>query len=232
MIFRQLFDYNTYTYTYLIADCQTRKAALIDPVLNQIPAYLQLLNDLDITLDSALDTHVHADHITALGKLREETTCQTYIGKPGDVACADNNLSDGQKIQIGELHLKAMYTPGHTDDSFCFYLEDMNFQNMVFTGDTLLIRGCGRTDFQNGDSEKLYDSLHDTLLALPENTIVYPGHDYKGWSQSTIGEEKHHNPRLQIKKKTEFVDFMNKLILPDPKFMDIAVPANLSCGKT
>lgn len=230
MIFRQLFDYNTYTYTYLLADDNTREAVLIDPVVEQIDFYLQLLDELGLTLTLAMDTHVHADHITALGALREKTGAVTYLGNLGEVDCVDKPLQEGQMLNVGDIEIRVIFTPGHTDNSYIFYIEHCNGR-FVLTGDTLLIRGTGRTDFQNGNAEDLYDNLHNKLLTLPDDTVVYPGHDYKGWTQSSIGEEKEHNPRLQIKNKREFVDFMGNLKLPSPKYMDVAVPANLRCGK-
>ncbi|NRB38026.1 MAG: MBL fold metallo-hydrolase [Pseudomonadales bacterium] len=230
MLLRQLFDYKSYTYSYLLADEKSREAVFIDPVAGQLDYYLQLLNELNLTLKLAVDTHVHADHITALGALREKTGATTYLGKPGDVACADQPLIDGQTLTFGDIKIQVIYTPGHTDDSHSFYIEEAD-SRYAFTGDTLLIRGSGRTDFQNGSAAQLYDSLHNKLLTLPEDTQVFPGHDYKGWSTSTIGEEKAHNPRLRIDNKDEFITFMNNLKLANPKFMDIAVPANLGCGQ-
>lgn len=228
MIFRQLFDYDTYTYTYLLGDEKNRHAVIIDPVVEQMDAYIRLFRELDLNLKVALDTHVHADHVTALGALREVTQCQTFLGNTGDVACASAGLSDGQVIKVGDIEITVLFTPGHTDDSYSFYLQE---ESLVFTGDTLLIRSSGRTDFQNGDANDLYESLHHKLLTLPEDTVVYPAHDYKGWSESTIGEEKRFNPRLLLKNKAEFVEHMKNLKLPSPKFMDVAVPANRQCGK-
>jgi glyoxylase-like metal-dependent hydrolase (beta-lactamase superfamily II) len=173
---------------------------------------------------------VHADHITALGILRDKTGTETFLGNPGGVDCADNPLVEGKDIVVGDITIQVLYTPGHTDDSYTFLVKD-NDQQYAFTGDTLLIRGTGRTDFQNGDANTLYDSLHNKLLKLDDATIVYPGHDYKGWTQSTIGEERAHNPRLNICSKERFAEFMANLNLPNPKFMDVAVPANRSCGK-
>jgi glyoxylase-like metal-dependent hydrolase (beta-lactamase superfamily II) len=230
MIFRQLFDESSYTYTYLIADENTKEACLIDPVLEKGPLYAQLLEELDLKLTHALDTHVHADHVTALGGLRDKYNCITMVGTGNEVECANSGLAHNQEICIGQLKLTVLFTPGHTSDSFCFYLETNN-ERYVFTGDTLLIRGTGRTDFQNGNPEDLYNSLNNIVLALPEDTWVYPGHDYKGWMRSTIAEEKQHNPRINLPTKAAFIDHMNNLNLPDPKMMDIAVPANLSCGK-
>lgn len=227
---RQFFDYTSYTYTYIIHDSSTRAACIIDPVVEQTDQYIKLLNELDLTLDYAIDTHIHADHITALGTLRDKLDCKTLVGKPDQVSCATGGLHDGEFIKVDNLEIKAIYTPGHTDDSYCFLLEEGG-QHMIFTGDTLLIRGCGRTDFQNGDPSQLYDSLHQKILTLPDETIVYPGHDYKGWLSSTVIEERNHNPRLNLSSKEAFVSHMNNLNLPDPKFMDVSVPANLKCGK-
>lgn len=229
MLIRQLFDYETYTYTYLLADEISKDAVLIDPVLGKIDSYIQLLNELQLNLTFALDTHVHADHITALGALRETLGCVTYLGNHGDIDCADNGLNDNQVIKMGELEIHVLFTPGHTDDSYSFYIKDGE-QGYVFTGDTLLIRGSGRTDFQNGNPETLYESLHNVLLKLPGETIVYPGHDYRGNTVSTIAEEKRHNPRVNIVNKSDFIAHMNNLNLPDPKWMDVAVPANRACG--
>lgn len=228
MIFRQLFDSESSTYTYLIADSDSREACLIDPVLEKVETYLVLLSELNLKLMFSIDTHVHADHITASGRLREITDCKSVIGDAG-VSCASELLEDGKYFKIGSLQLKALYTPGHTDNSFCFYLET-KCRKYLFSGDTLLIRGTGRTDFQNGDPKMLFNSLHEKVLKLPEETCVYPGHDYKGWTMSTIKEEKLHNPRLQFQKMADFVQHMNNLKLANPKMMDIAVPANLKCG--
>ncbi len=230
IILRQLFDHETYTYTYLLGCENTREAAIIDPVLGQVEQYIRLLDELDLNLKAALDTHVHADHITALGRLRELTHCETWLGNAGDVDCSDNPLDDGGLVMVGDIDISVVYTPGHTNDSYSFHV-DAGGQGLIFTGDTLFIRGTGRTDFQNGDAGQLYDSLHEKLLLLPNDTIVCPGHDYKGWTVSTIGEEKKHNPRLQIKDRNEFIEFMANLNLPDPKYMDVAVPTNQSCGK-
>ena len=229
MIKRQFFDKESSTYTYLIADKQSREACLIDPVIENIDHYIQLLNELDLTLKIGLDTHIHADHVTALGELKNRTACETYVGNPGEVACATKGLQDNMRFNLGEISIKAIYTPGHTQDSYCFYIDHNG--HYLFTGDTLLIRGTGRTDFQNGDAGLLYESLHNNILLLPEHTVVYPGHDYKGWTQSTILEEKKFNPRIQISDKKTFIEHMNNLNLQEPKKMNIAVPMNLQCGK-
>ncbi len=230
MLFRQLIDAQTSTYTYLLADLSTRDAVLIDPVKGQVSLYLKLLEELELRLSHALDTHVHADHVTALGMLRDLTHCRTYIGHEGSVSCSDESLEEGMLIPFGSYGLRVRYTPGHTDDSHCFVLEGAPSKT-VFTGDTLLIRGSGRTDFQNGSSSDLYNSLHNILLELDGDTQVYPGHDYQGMTVSSISEERHHNPRLQWSKE-EFIRQMDSLELPNPKFIDIAVPANLQCGKS
>jgi len=231
MIFRQLFERESSTYTYLIACAETREAALIDTVKTEVPKYLQLLNELNLKLVYALDTHTHADHITGAGALRDATECKTLLGEEAGSPCVSQGLRDGQQITIGKLTLTALYTPGHTDDSYSFVLHDAG-QTFVFTGDTLLIRGTGRTDFQNGSAQDQYHSLFSKLLALPDHSWVYPGHDYKGWMLSTIGEEKAHNPRLQVEDVDAYVQLMNNLKLPNPQLMDIAVPANRACGKS
>lgn len=230
MIFRQLFERESSTYTYLIACPETRAAALIDTVKTEVPKYLQLLRELGLTLVYALDTHTHADHITGAGELRDLTSCQTLLGEEAHSACVSHGLKDGEKIQVGTLTLTALYTPGHTDDSYCYWLEHRD-ESYLFTGDTLLIRGTGRTDFQNGNARDQYHSLFNKLLTLPDATHVYPGHDYKGWSLSSIAEEKAHNPRLQVPNVDAYIELMNNLKLPNPSLMDIAVPANRACGK-
>lgn len=228
MIFRQLFEKNSSTYTYLLADEETREAVLIDPVTEETELYLRLLNELDLQLTTAMDTHTHADHITALGRLREETGCVTLMGAQAGSDCASGSFYDQQEIQVGNLIFKALHTPGHTDDSYSFLLEQAG-QHYLFSGDTLLIRGTGRTDFQNGNADDQYASLK-RLLALPDTTWVYPAHDYKGWMVSTISEEKRHNPRLQVADAGEYKQIMDNLNLPNPKMMDVAVPANRACG--
>ncbi len=226
MIFRQLFDMDSCTYTYLLGCQETKKAVLIDPVKVQMASYMRLLQELGLTLEVAMDTHVHADHITALGQLRQETGCRTMLGKQTKAECVSETFQEGDTIQVGQqITIKPLYTPGHTDDSYCFVVDDK-----VFTGDTLLIRGTGRTDFQNGNAMDQYHSLFDKLLMLPDDTIVYPGHDYRGNTKSYIGEEKAHNPRLQVQTVDAYVELMNHLDLPNPKYMDVAVPSNLGCG--
>src|SRR5262245_1335422 len=225
MIFRQLFDSVSGTYTYLLASRRGGEALIIDPVLDKVDRYLQLVNELDLRLVKAVDTHVHADHITGLGALRDHTRCITVMGEMSKVDVVSLRVAEGDKLGIEGLALDVLYTPGHTDDSYSFLAGDR-----VFTGDTLLIRGTGRTDFQNGDAIAQYDSLFNKLLRLPDETLVYPGHDYKGDTVSTIGEEKACNPRLQVGSVQEYADLMNGLGLPRPRLMDVAVPANLRLG--
>ena len=226
MIFRQLFDATSGTYTYLVAKRTGGEALLIDPVVENVAQYLQLIEQLGLKLIYAIDTHVHADHITGLGELRDKAGCTTIMGAHTKAECVSRRVKDGETIDVDGLKLHAMYTPGHTDDSYSFRMPDR-----VFTGDTLLIRGTGRTDFQNGDPYAQYDSLFNKLLKLPEETLVYPAHDYKGWTVSTIGEEIRHNPRLQVRSVEEHAAIMRHLNLPDPTLMDVAVPANLECGR-
>lgn len=225
MIFRQLFDTNSSTYTYLIASRNNGEALLIDPVIEHTDRYTQLINELDLNLVLAVDTHIHADHITALGQLRETVGCATAMGEQTNAECVNTHFSDGEKFTLDGIDIQALYTPGHTDDSYSFLMPDR-----VLTGDTLLIRGTGRTDFQNGDAGTQYDSLFKRLLTLPEHTLVYPGHDYNGMTVSTIGEEKNHNPRLQVSDRDAYIELMNGLDLDNPRLMDIAVPANQRCG--
>jgi sulfur dioxygenase len=225
MIFRQLFDSVSGTYSYLMASRRGGEALIIDPVLEKVDRYLQLVNELDLKLVKAVDTHIHADHITGLGALRDRTHCITVMGDMAKVDVVSMRVTEGDKLTIEGMALDVLYTPGHTDDSYSFLMNDR-----VFTGDTLLIRGTGRTDFQNGSSRAQYESLFGKLLKLPEETLVYPAHDYKGDTVSTIGEEKRYNPRLQVKSIDEYVELMGKLNLPNPKMMDVAVPANLRQG--
>ncbi len=225
MIFRQLFDRVSCTYTYLIAERDTGEAILVDPVITNVPQYLQLIDELDLSLILGIDTHIHADHVTGLGALREETLCAIAMGEQAKADCVNYKVRDGEQLKVGDICLDVIYTPGHTDDSYSFHV-----QGRVLTGDTLLIRGTGRTDFQNGDPAAQYDSLFNKLLKLPDDTIVYPAHDYSGMTISTIGEEKRYNPRLQVSSEDEYIDMMNSLELEDPKLMDIAVPSNLACG--
>ena len=225
MIFRQLFEPISGTYTYLIASRRGGEALIIDPVLEKVDRYLQLIRDLDLKLVKAADTHLHADHITGLGALRDHTHCITVMGEQSSVDVVSMRLADGDKLGIEGVDLDVIYTPGHTDDSYSFLMGDR-----VFTGDTLLIRGTGRTDFQNGDPRAQYESIFGRLLRLPDETLVFPAHDYKGDTVSTIGEERRCNPRLQVKNVDEYAALMNGLNLSNPKMMDVAVPANMRQG--
>ncbi|MDA0261903.1 MAG: MBL fold metallo-hydrolase [Proteobacteria bacterium] len=225
MIFRQMFDNVSSAYTYLMANRHGGEALIIDPVYERVEHYLKLLEELDLKLAKAVDTHVHADHITGLGALRYRTKCITVMGRSSSVDVVSMRVDDGDTIEVEGIRLEVIYTPGHTDDSYCFRAADR-----VFTGDTLLIRGTGRTDFQNGDPAKAYRSLFEKLLTLPDDTLVFPGHDYKGDTVSTIGEERAHNPRLQVQSAEEYVELMNGLNLANPKMMDVAVPANQRIG--
>lgn len=231
MIFRQLFDAESSTYTYVLASGVGREALIIDPVKQQVDQYLSLISDLDLKLVRAIDTHTHADHITGLGDLRDRTGCVTVMGEFTKATCVSSNIRDGETILLDGIKLQAMYTPGHTDESFSFVLNPAK-PEAVFSGDVLLIRGSGRTDFQGGDAAKSWDSIVNKLFHLPDDTTLYPAHDYKGWTSSSIGEEKRSNPRLAGKSKEEYVRIMNDLNLPNPKMMDVAVPANLACGQT
>ena len=231
MIFRQLFDPVSSTYTYLLASGRGREALIIDPVKELLDHYLRLIADLELKLVRAIDTHTHADHITALGALRDHTGCITLMGEFTKAQCVSANVREGEHIDVDGIRLQALYTPGHTDESFSFLLNPAR-PEAVFSGDVLLIRGTGRTDFQGGDPRKSWDSIVNKLFRLPDDTTLYPGHDYKGWTSSSIGEEKRANPRLAGKSEAEYVSLMNNLNLPNPKMMDVAVPANLACGQT
>src|SRR4051795_6552207 len=225
MIFRQLFDSVSGTYSYLLASRAGGEALILDPVLEKADRYCQLLRELDLRLVKAVDTHLHADHVTGLGELRDRTQCITIMGEQSKADVVSMRVSDGDKVMIEGLSLDVMYTPGHTDDSYSYLMADR-----VFTGDTLLIRGTGRTDFQNGSARAQYDSIFGRLLKLPDETMVFPAHDYKGDTVSTIGEEKRFNPRLQVRSIDEYVELMSNLKLPNPKMMDVAVPANMHVG--
>ena len=225
MIFRQLYDNVSGTYTYLLASRHGGEALIVDPVLERVDRYIQLLTELDLRLVKAVDTHLHADHVTGLAALRDRTQCITVMGEHTRADVVSMRIGDGDKIGIEGLSLGVIHTPGHTDNSYSFTMADR-----VFTGDTLLIRGTGRTDFQNGDARAQYNSIFNRLLKLPDATLVFPAHDYKGEMVSTIGEEKAFNPRLQVKSVDEYVELMNNLKLPNPKMMDVAVPANSKIG--
>ena len=225
MIFRQLFDSVSGTYSYLLASRPGGEALILDPVLEKVDRYCQLLRELDLKLVKAVDTHLHADHVTGLGELRDRTHCVTIMGEQSRADVVAMRVAEGDKVTIEGITLDVMYTPGHTDDSYSYLMGDR-----VFTGDTLLIRGTGRTDFQNGSARAQYDSIFNRLLKLPEETMVFPAHDYKGDTVSTIGEEKRYNPRLQVRSVDEYVELMGNLKLPNPKLMDVVVPANMHVG--
>jgi glyoxylase-like metal-dependent hydrolase (beta-lactamase superfamily II)/rhodanese-related sulfurtransferase len=225
MIFRQLFDSVSGTYSYLLASRAGGEALILDPVLEKVDRYCQLLRELDLRLVKAVDTHLHADHVTGLGELRDRTHCVTIMGEQSMADVVAMRVTEGDRVTIEGLSLDVMYTPGHTDDSYSYLMGDR-----VFTGDTLLIRGTGRTDFQNGSARAQYDSIFGRLLKLPDETMVFPAHDYKGDTVSTIGEEKRFNPRLQVRSVDEYVELMNNLNLPNPKLMDVVLPANMHVG--
>ena len=222
MIFEQLFDQKSSTYTYIIASGEGREALIIDPVIEHSDEYSTILNNLDLKLVKVIDTHIHADHISALNELNKRTNCIRVMGEKSKSEVIDLRIKDGEKIKVEEVELQAIYTPGHTDCSYSFLMNDR-----VFTGDTLLINGSGRTDFQNGNAYDAYDSIFNKLLKLPEKTLVFPAHDYNGKKYSTIENEKNNNPRLQVSSKEEYADIMNNLKLANPKMMDVAVPANV-----
>ena len=227
MVFQQLFESQTSTYTYLLACERTREALLIDPVLEMLARDLKLIDELGLKLLYVLDTHIHADHITAAGEIRKARPgVRTAVSGRSGVECADLSLADGENIRVGDLRLRVLQTPGHTDSCVAYSMDDR-----VFTGDTLLIRGCGRTDFQQGSSDLLYESVHQKLFTLPDAVLVYPGHDYKGFTSSTIGDEKRLNPRLGGgRTKDQFRQIMSELKLADPARIKESVPANLGCG--
>jgi glyoxylase-like metal-dependent hydrolase (beta-lactamase superfamily II)/rhodanese-related sulfurtransferase len=225
MIFRQLFDSLSGTYSYLLASRAGGEALILDPVLEKVDRYCQLLRELDLRLVKAVDTHLHADHVTGLGELRDRTHCVTIMGEQSKADVVAMRVGDGDRVMIEGLSLDVIYTPGHTDDSYSYLMGDR-----VFTGDTLLIRGTGRTDFQNGSARAQYDSIFNRLLKLPDETMVFPAHDYKGDTVSTIGEEKRFNPRLQVRSVDEYIELMSNLKLPNPKLMDVVLPANMHVG--
>lgn len=226
MLFRQLFDQATWTYTYLIADLVTREAVLVDPVLEQVERDYKLLNELGLVLKYCLETHIHADHITGTGKLRELTGCEGVVPQNANAACANRYIQHGEILTVGNVNIQAIETHGHTNSHMSYLVNG----NRVLTGDALFIRGCGRTDFQSGDAGTLYDHVTQRLLTLPDETLVYPAHDYKGQTVSTIVEEKRFNPRFVGKDRASFIQFMDTLNLPDPKKIMEAVPANERCG--
>ena len=225
MIFKQVFDQKSSTYTYIIASAEGREALIIDPVLENVEDYIKLLNELNLKLVKVIDTHIHADHVTGAGKLRDKTQCVTIMGEHTPTDAVEIKVKDEEIIKLDQLKIKALYTPGHTSDSFSFLMD-----NYLFSGDTLLINGTGRTDFQNGNSKDAYNSLFNRLLKLPDETLVYPAHDYKGEKVSTIGKEKKFNPRLQVNNVEEYVEIMNNLNLKKPAAIDFNVANNLKLG--
>jgi len=225
MIFKQVFDTKTSTYTYLIASAKGREAVIIDPVIDNVDDYIQLLKDLDLKLVKVIDTHIHADHVTGASKLKQATNCTTLMGEHTPADAVEIKVKDNELINIDGLNIRSIYTPGHTVESYSFLLD-----NYLFSGDALLINGTGRTDFQNGSSKDSYHSIFDKLLKLPEETLLYPGHDYNGQKVSTIGKEKKLNPRLQVKNVDEYIEIMSNLNLSKPEMMDSNVSKNIQLG--
>ena len=225
MIFKQVFDKKSSTYTYIIASAEGREALIIDPVLDNVEDYIKILNQLNLKLVKVIDTHIHADHVTGAGKLRDKTKCVTIMGEHTPTDAVELKVKDDEIIKLDKLNFRAIYTPGHTSDSFCFLMD-----KYLFSGDTLLINGTGRTDFQNGNSTDAYNSIFNRLLKLPEDTLLYPAHDYKGETVSTIGKEKRSNPRLQVRNVDEYVEIMNNLDLKKPEKIDYNVSSNLKLG--
>ena len=225
MIFKQVFDQKSSTYTYLIASAEGREALIIDPVLENVVDYINLLKELNLKLVKVIDTHIHADHVTGAGKLRDKTKCVTIMGEHTPTDAVEVKVKDEEIIKLDQLKIKALYTPGHTSDSFSFLMD-----NCLFSGDTLLINGTGRTDFQNGSSADAYNSIFNKLLTLPDETLLYPAHDYKGEKVSTIGKEKKFNPRLQVNNVDEYINMMNNLNLKKPAAIDFNVASNLRLG--
>ena len=225
MIFKQVFDTKSSTYTYIIASAEGREALIIDPVLENVEDYIKILNQLNLKLVKVIDTHIHADHVTGAGKLRDKTKCVTIMGEHTPTDAVEVKVKDDEIIKLDKLNFRALYTPGHTSDSFCFLMN-----NYLFSGDTLLINGTGRTDFQNGSSKDAYNSIFNRLLKLPDETLLYPAHDYKGETVSTIGKEKRYNPRLQVRNVDEYVDIMSNLNLKKPEKIDFNVESNLKLG--
>ena len=225
MIFKQVFDKESSTYTYIIASSEGREALIIDPVLDNVEDYIKILNQLNLKLVKVIDTHIHADHVTGAGKLRDKTKCVTIMGEHTPTDAVELKVKDDEIIKLDKLNFRAIYTPGHTSDSFCFLMD-----KYLFSGDTLLINGTGRTDFQNGNSTDAYNSIFNRLLKLPEDTLLYPAHDYKGETVSTIGKEKRSNPRLQVRNVDEYIEIMNNLNLKKPEKIDYNVSSNLKLG--
>jgi len=225
MIFKQVFDKKSSTFTYLIASSEGREALIIDPVIENVDNYIQLLNELDLKLVKVIDTHIHADHVTGASKLKDKTKCITIMGDHTPADSVEIKVKDGELIKLDQLELRAIYTPGHTSDSFSFLMN-----NYLFSGDTLLINGTGRTDFQNGNAKDAYDSIFNKLLKLPDETLLYPAHDYKGENVSTIGKEKKLNPRLQVENVNQYIEIMNNLNLQKPASLDFNISSNLKLG--
>ena len=225
MIFKQVFDIKSSTYTYLIASAKGREAVIIDPVLENVDEYINILKELNLKLVKVIDTHIHADHITGASKLKQATSCMILMGEHTPAETVEIKVKDEEIIKLDQLEIKALHTPGHTSDSYSFLLD-----NHLFSGDTLLINGTGRTDFQNGSAKDAYNSIFNRLLVLPEETLLYPAHDYNGKKVSSIGNEKKFNPRLQVRNEEEYVEIMNNLNLPEPKLMDINVTRNIKLG--
>ena len=226
MIFKQVFDKKSSTYTYLIASAKGREALIIDPVIENVDSYIALLNELDLKLVKVIDTHIHADHITGASRLKKVTNCSTIMGEHTPADTVEIKVKDEEIIKIDQIEIKAMYTPGHTSDSYSFLMN-----KYLFSGDTLLINGTGRTDFQTGSSKDAYNSLFNKLLKLPDDTVLYPGHDYNGKLSSTIGKEKQHNPRLQVENVDQYIEIMSNLNLSKPKMIDHNISRNLKLGK-
>ena len=225
MIFKQVFDKKSSTFTYLVASSEGREALIIDPVIENVDNYIQLLNELDLKLVKVIDTHIHADHVTGASKLKDKTKCITIMGDHTPADSVEIKVKDGELIKLDQLELRAIYTPGHTSDSFSFLMN-----NHLFSGDTLLINGTGRTDFQNGNAKDAYDSIFNKLLKLPDETLLYPAHDYKGENVSTIGKEKKLNPRLQVENVNQYIEIMNNLNLQKPASLDFNISSNLKLG--
>ena len=225
MIFKQIFDKSSSTFTYLIASAKGREALIIDPVLDNINEYIDLLNKLDLKLVKVIDTHIHADHITGASKLKEQTNCTTIMGEQTPAVTVELKVKDEEIIKLDQIEIRALYTPGHTSDSYSFLMNEC-----LFSGDTLLINGTGRSDFQNGSAKDAYNSIFNKLLKLPEKTLLYPAHDYNGEKVSSIGKEKKFNPRLQVNSENEYIEIMNNLNLPEPKMMDVNVARNIKLG--
>ena len=225
MIFKQLFDTNSSTFTYLIASAKGREALIIDPVLENVEEYIRILKELELRLVKVIDTHIHADHITGASKLKNNTSCAIIMGEHTQSDALEIKVKDDEIIKIDQLEIKTMHTPGHTSDSYSFLMN-----NYLFSGDTLLINGTGRTDFQNGSAKDSYKSIFNKLLKLPNETLLYPAHDYNNKKFSTIGDEKKYNPRLQVESEDDYVEIMNNLNLPRPKLIDINISRNIKLG--